>query len=175
MTDALQIQAQRGCVMAYKFKGRRFDCGSVPGFVEATNHVYEHYYAKENVYWMTWGGTFAPGEPKRVEERDVSPGGAPDTAVVSYQERIHKENDYSYDPRYTDDRWYWRYMAQGTGTFVNDFEVTNIVDGTGWLNVQAYGPYQDTEIKSADSAFRFSYRVVISESFSTFSDSSDFN
>ncbi len=46
LTDALQTQARRGCVMAYKFKGRRFDCGSVPGFVEATNHVYEHYYNK---------------------------------------------------------------------------------------------------------------------------------
>ncbi|PLW67564.1 UTP--glucose-1-phosphate uridylyltransferase GalU [Pseudohalioglobus lutimaris] len=44
LTDALQTQARRGCVMAYKFKGRRFDCGSVPGFVEATNHVYENYY-----------------------------------------------------------------------------------------------------------------------------------
>jgi len=47
LTDALQIQAKRGCVMAYKFKGRRFDCGSVPGFVEATNYVYEKYYSKE--------------------------------------------------------------------------------------------------------------------------------
>jgi UTP--glucose-1-phosphate uridylyltransferase len=44
ITDALQIQAQRGFVLAYKFKGRRFDCGSVPGFVEATNFIYEHYY-----------------------------------------------------------------------------------------------------------------------------------
>jgi UTP--glucose-1-phosphate uridylyltransferase len=46
LTDALQTQARNGCVMAYKFKGRRFDCGSVPGFVEATNFVYEHYYLK---------------------------------------------------------------------------------------------------------------------------------
>ena len=45
LTDALQIQAQRGCVMAYKFQGRRFDCGSVPGFVEATNYVYENIYS----------------------------------------------------------------------------------------------------------------------------------
>ncbi len=45
LTDALQTQAQRGCVMAYRFKGRRFDCGSVPGFVEATNYVYENYYS----------------------------------------------------------------------------------------------------------------------------------
>jgi len=44
ITDALQTQAAQGCVMAYKFKGRRFDCGSVPGFVEATNFVYENYY-----------------------------------------------------------------------------------------------------------------------------------
>ncbi len=47
LTDALQTQAKRGCVMAYKFEGRRFDCGSVPGFVEATNHVYENYYGKD--------------------------------------------------------------------------------------------------------------------------------
>lgn len=47
ITDALQTQAQKGCVMAYKFKGRRFDCGSVPGFVQATNHVYENIYMKD--------------------------------------------------------------------------------------------------------------------------------
>lgn len=47
LTDALQAQAKRGCVMAYKFEGKRFDCGSVPGFVEATNHVYENYYGKD--------------------------------------------------------------------------------------------------------------------------------
>lgn len=48
ITDALQRQAQTGCVMAYQFKGRRFDCGSVPGFVEATNHVYENIYLKDS-------------------------------------------------------------------------------------------------------------------------------
>ena len=44
ITDALLSQAKNGCVLAYKFEGRRFDCGSVPGFVEATNHVFEHVY-----------------------------------------------------------------------------------------------------------------------------------
>ena len=48
LTDALQAQAQSGCVMAYKFEGRRFDCGSVPGFIEATQFVYENVYLKEN-------------------------------------------------------------------------------------------------------------------------------
>ena len=47
ITDALQRQAESGCVMAYKFAGTRFDCGSVPGFVAATNHVYEHIYSAD--------------------------------------------------------------------------------------------------------------------------------
>lgn len=38
ITDALLAQAKEGRVIAYKFKGKRFDCGSVRGFVEATNH-----------------------------------------------------------------------------------------------------------------------------------------
>jgi UTP--glucose-1-phosphate uridylyltransferase len=41
ITDALLQQAREGCVIAYKFKGRRFDCGTIPGFVEATNYCYE--------------------------------------------------------------------------------------------------------------------------------------
>ncbi|MFT6221730.1 MAG: UTP--glucose-1-phosphate uridylyltransferase [Candidatus Endobugula sp.] len=44
LTDALLTQAKNGCVMAYKFKGNRFDCGSVEGFVEATNYVYNNVY-----------------------------------------------------------------------------------------------------------------------------------
>jgi len=44
ITDALMTQANKGCVLAYKFKGQRFDCGSVHGFVEATNFVYENIY-----------------------------------------------------------------------------------------------------------------------------------
>lgn len=42
ITDALLRQAKEGIVMAYKFKGKRFDCGSVKGFVEATNYFYEN-------------------------------------------------------------------------------------------------------------------------------------
>jgi UTP--glucose-1-phosphate uridylyltransferase len=47
ITDALMTQARNGCVMAYKFQGRRFDCGSVDGFVEATNYVYENIYTPD--------------------------------------------------------------------------------------------------------------------------------
>ena len=41
LTDALLAQATNGMVLAYKFKGKRFDCGSVEGFVEATNYFYK--------------------------------------------------------------------------------------------------------------------------------------
>ncbi|HZJ94919.1 MAG TPA: UTP--glucose-1-phosphate uridylyltransferase GalU [Thiopseudomonas sp.] len=44
ITDALMKQAQEGCVLAYKFKGQRFDCGSVEGYIEATNFCYENLY-----------------------------------------------------------------------------------------------------------------------------------
>lgn len=37
ITDALMEQAKNGRVIAYKFQGKRYDCGSVDGFVEATN------------------------------------------------------------------------------------------------------------------------------------------
>jgi len=43
ITDALLVQAKQGKVIGYKFKGKRFDCGSVNGFIEATNH-----FAKKN-------------------------------------------------------------------------------------------------------------------------------
>ena len=37
ITDALMTLANQGKVIAYKFQGERFDCGSVKGFVEAAN------------------------------------------------------------------------------------------------------------------------------------------
>ena len=40
ITDALLTLAKEGKVLAYKFEGTRFDCGSVDGFVEATNYFY---------------------------------------------------------------------------------------------------------------------------------------
>lgn len=47
ITDALLTQAKHGCVIAYKFQGRRFDCGSAEGFIEATNFCFENIYKKE--------------------------------------------------------------------------------------------------------------------------------
>lgn len=40
ITDALLTQAKKSMVLAYKFDGKRFDCGSIDGFIEATNYFY---------------------------------------------------------------------------------------------------------------------------------------
>ena len=40
LTDALQTQAANGKVIAFRFHGQRFDCGSIEGFVEATNFFF---------------------------------------------------------------------------------------------------------------------------------------
>ena len=49
ITDALNEQAKAGQVLAYRFKGHRFDCGSIEGFVAATNYIYrQHYDLGEN-------------------------------------------------------------------------------------------------------------------------------
>jgi UTP--glucose-1-phosphate uridylyltransferase len=40
ITDALLTLAKKGKVLGYKFSGQRFDCGSVDGFVKATNYFY---------------------------------------------------------------------------------------------------------------------------------------
>jgi UTP--glucose-1-phosphate uridylyltransferase len=44
ITDALMKQARDGCVMGYKFKGRRFDCGSIDGYIDATNYCYKEFH-----------------------------------------------------------------------------------------------------------------------------------
>lgn len=41
ITDALMEQASSGQVIAYKFNGKRYDCGNVDGYVEATVALYE--------------------------------------------------------------------------------------------------------------------------------------
>jgi UTP--glucose-1-phosphate uridylyltransferase len=38
ITDALMSLAKKGKVIAYKYRGKRFDCGTIKGFVIATNH-----------------------------------------------------------------------------------------------------------------------------------------
>lgn len=41
ITDALKELAKEEKVIAYKFKGTRFDCGSVDGYVDAINYFYK--------------------------------------------------------------------------------------------------------------------------------------
>ena len=41
ITDALMEQARAGKVIAYKFSGKRYDCGSIDGYVQATLELYQ--------------------------------------------------------------------------------------------------------------------------------------
>ena len=38
ITNALLVQAKQSKVIAYRSKGRRFDCGGIKGFIQATNY-----------------------------------------------------------------------------------------------------------------------------------------
>ena len=39
ITDALKLQAQMGNVLGFKFKAKRFDCGSINGYLDANNYL----------------------------------------------------------------------------------------------------------------------------------------
>jgi len=41
LADAINIQAQQGSVETVRLNGRRFDCGAVDGFMQASAHEYE--------------------------------------------------------------------------------------------------------------------------------------
>ncbi len=63
ITDAIAAQARKRMVLAYKFKGKRYDCGSIEGFVDATNFVYSTYYGPGENYPSKQGGaTRQPGD-----------------------------------------------------------------------------------------------------------------
>ena len=49
LADAINIQAKKGAVNTVHLKGRRFDCGSVKGFVEATNFEFKKFTPSYNV------------------------------------------------------------------------------------------------------------------------------
>ncbi|WP_112478414.1 UTP--glucose-1-phosphate uridylyltransferase GalU [Vibrio variabilis] len=68
LTDALLEQAKKGCVMAYKFKGKRFDCGSVEGYIEATNYCYNNLYLGTKA---TTGDLSTDTEPLTLEEAQI--------------------------------------------------------------------------------------------------------
>jgi len=40
LADAINIHAQQGLVETVRLNGRRFDCGSVDGYVSAVKHEY---------------------------------------------------------------------------------------------------------------------------------------
>ena len=77
-----------------------------------------------------------------MDERDVSIGGVtPDHDIYSYEDRLHMEQDNLYDPKYTDDRWYWRSLSAGSSSFTDYFTLNNVAGGSGRVRTLGYGPY----------------------------------
>ncbi len=119
----------------------------------------EHPYESEHAYWLTWGGSFE-GPPRRMAERVVAQTGPFDTTITWYEARIHREEDYLYDPIYTDDRWYWRLLKQnGTSTFVDEITCSDIADPNGFFKTKAYGPFNVTRFQNT-ATYRLNNDVI---------------
>jgi hypothetical protein len=128
--------------------------------VSADPWVYvEHPYEREHVYWLTWGGSFS-GPARRMAERSVAQSGPYDTTITWYEARFHREEDFLYDPIYTDDRWYWRQLSpNGTSTFVDEFTCSDLAEPVGFFKTMAYGPYNANRFQNT-ATYRVNDAVV---------------
>ncbi len=82
------------------------------------NHI-EHTYSIENVYWITWNGSFEEPQAPRMGEFDggaESPGATNSTVLETFPEWRHFEKDIFEDlTRYGTDGWFWdRYTQNAT-------------------------------------------------------------
>lgn len=113
---------------------------------EDSTGYYEHAYETHNVYWLTWGGSF-PGEPKRMNERVVTPSATPAPLnVTAYTNRLRFEQDRIYNPAYTDDRWYWRrIVGKLSNKFTERFTLSDLEESGGLLRTIGFGPYDTTQ------------------------------
>ena len=106
---------------------------------------YKHRYETSNAYWLTWS---FPGSPKRMDERGVSPSGAPGAInVTAYTRRLRLEDDKRYNPVYTDDGWYWmRVVGKLNNQFDDRFTVSDLVASSeALLRTIGYGSYSKTQ------------------------------
>ncbi|MBN1163527.1 MAG: hypothetical protein JXB45_03035, partial [Candidatus Krumholzibacteriota bacterium] len=118
------------------------------------NYHYDHRYALEAVYWLTWEDGFPGPPPGRMDSRNVSPGPAPpDFEIDSYEERLHKEYDRAYDAIYTDDRWYWVKLGLYSTSFVDNFTLSDIAGGSGKIRMLGYGPYDNRSLHNRATGY----------------------
>ena len=112
-----------------------------------------HPYSNENVYWLTWGGSFG-GVPHRMTDRQLSYSGNYDITVDSYTARVHIERDILYDSEHADNRWYWRYLNPGGGTtFIDGVTLSDVKSPNGLLRTIAYGPYKFSHLSNSAQFF----------------------
>jgi hypothetical protein len=78
---------------------------------------FENSHTDFNVYWLTWGGDFESGSALRMGSRDGQPGGDGVYAPQTYKARVHREEDYLWDPAPYEEgvrweRWWWQELSK---------------------------------------------------------------
>ncbi len=85
---------------------------------------YEHRYADEGVYWLTWGGDFQEEVADRIASVDASTAVEGETPILTVPERIHFEVNFIQDlTRPGSDGWFWDRFSQNE----NDKAFRNLV------------------------------------------------
>lgn len=97
-------------VIFYALGSRGFGDLYEPGV--AREVFYDHLYAKENVYYLTWDSSF-PGQPARMAGAAAAPTANPD--VTTYEERLYFEQNRVDDYSFGGDGWLWLDIGENTG------------------------------------------------------------
>ena len=108
---------------------------------EAESHQrYDNLYERNNVYWLSLGGSF-PGDPARMDPYNAAPSGtAPENIIDSYMERFHLEEDREYFPLISDDRWVWDFLASGgNSSWEESFSAQDIVSSSCRIRTVGFG------------------------------------
>ncbi|MFH1277741.1 MAG: type IX secretion system sortase PorU [Candidatus Eisenbacteria bacterium] len=119
-----------------------------PGAESYDEHV-EHPHADRNVYWLTWGGTFA-GNPKRMSAVPAGEGTVPGGALTvrSFPEFLHFEEDSILDlTRFGSDGWFWRRFSSEAPSWIRSFEIVD-PDTTGPASLRASFLHYETVLSS---------------------------
>jgi len=101
---------------------------------------YDNIYENNNIYWMSWDGSFQ-GSGSRMDSYDGSPlAASPDISLDRYTERKHFEEDREYLPVISDDRWVWDYLvSNGSISREKSFYANNIAGSSCRVRTIGFG------------------------------------
>lgn len=119
-----------------------WNVSAAPGFEgcrAADDLWYDNPYTADNIYWITWGGSFSEPLARAGSRASDTTPGAP--APASFTWRVHREQNTTYDPELGTlqgagclfgcrwERWWWEELAEGNGAKYSITALPNIVTG----------------------------------------------